>query len=436
MNPFTQATEEDYSADQILNYLINANPSLKKKITKAYDVGYQAQQIVNFLSGLSNARQQNRNTPSGSTQQEVRARKTLEDQLALQKGINTGLSTATGLGTASLLKSALPKVGGLLTRRGLGQAAKTVAEVPVAPASEMITEKVSEKLPLDSIKGLKADFDNLKLTSKIESLLTHKQPEVIPGLLQKQVSDEQKNILEGKYSRPFPDLVKDYADFYLSKAEEQPFSRESLTHQFNQRGNDEEEVGKKERLVALPDGGVGKLLEEKQGIGSVELPDGQIRRRKLAEMDVEPVELEKQVTSLIEAIPESERSSVLAFGSFTPDAEFEMGGKRHKGSFLGVQFHNGDFYMYPDVTQEQFDRVVNKTVKAKTTGENPWHAWVAGKGSRGAGMHELIKELEKEFGKNFIKFKSSGGYDYFKRVREIVKKIERERKSKKPKELP
>jgi hypothetical protein len=436
MNPFTQATEEDYSPDQILNYLMHSNPNLKKTISKAYDAGYQAQQIINFLSSVSNSRQKLQPLPSGSSQQAVHARNTLEDQLNLQKGVNTGLSLATGLGAGGLLRNALPKAASMISRRGLGQAAKTVAAAPTtaieaaAPAA-IATEKAAEALPFSAIKGLKADFDALKLTSKIESLLGHQQPEVISGMLQKQVTDDQKNNLEEKYSRPFPTLVKDYADYYLSKAEDTPFSQESLSHQFNQRAPDEEEYRQKERLVALPDGGVGKLLEERQGIGSVELPNGQIRRRKLADMDVEPPELEKQVVDLIKSIPEAERSSVLAFGSFTPDAEFEMNGENHKGSFLGVQFHNGDFYMYPNVTQDQFDRVVSKSVNAKTSGENPWHAWMAGKGSRGAGMHELIKELEKEFGKNFIKFKASGGYDYFKRVREIVKKVERERKSKK-----
>jgi hypothetical protein len=490
MNPFTQATEEDYSPDQILNYLMHSNPNLKKTISKAYDAGYQAQQIINFLSSVSNSRQKLQPLPSGSSQQAVHARNTLEDQLNLQKGVNTGLSLATGLGAGGLLRNALPKAASMISRRGLGQAAKTVAAAPTtaieaaAPAA-IATEKAAEALPFAAIKGLKADFDALKLTSKIESLLTHQQPEVISGMLQKQVTDDQKNNLEEKYSKSFPSLVKDYADYYLSKtaeiekkptdfyspeniealeqfekAGEMSYSPDELVRApastFQQRNPDlfpenesalgwdermklqrerqklsEKEYSQKERLVALPDGGVGKLLEERQGIGSVELPNGQIRRRKLADMDVEPPELEKQVVDLIKSIPEAERSSVLAFGSFTPDAEFEMNGENHKGSFLGVQFHNGDFYMYPNVTQDQFDRVVSKSVNAKTSGENPWHAWMAGKGSRGAGMHELIKELEKEFGKNFIKFKASGGYDYFKRVREIVKKVERERKSKK-----
>ena len=166
---------------------------------------------------------------------------------------------------------------------------------------------------------------------------------------------------------------------------------------------------------------MGTLVDEKQGIGSVQLPDGKIRRRKLAEMDVETPEFATQINELIEALPEKEKSRVLAFASYNPGTEFEYEGKTHNIPMMGVQFHNGDFYMYPGVSKDQFDKVVKKATNAKTSGENEWGVWTKGDPSRGAGMHELIKELEAQFGKNFIKFKASEGYDFWKRVRKELK---------------
>lgn len=438
----TGALEAGFTVQQILNYLGQTFPELGERMTEALGAGKSAEKILRYLSRFDSKKLEklrgnrpgkkvfpqveNRNPYLASTQAIEQHNPIPESLQSLAKA---GLAGAGLVGGGMLARRALtnviPKVRGALG--GLGQTPGQMAAAPVKEAME----GVAKGLPQSAIKGLKADLDSLNLGSKIEKLASYQNPDVIGALLQKQLPPEAKQELENKFGRSFSELVKDYANHYLQKAEEKPLSRESLTHQFNQNEVQREESPEtKEKLVALPDGGMGKLLEERQGIGSIELPNGEIRRRKLTEVDVEPPHLEKQITDLIQSLPEDERSAVLAFASYTPEAEFEMGGKKHNGSFLGVQFHNGDFYMYPDVTKDQFDRIVQKSTKAKTSGENPWHAWTAGQGSRGAGMHELIRELEKEFGKNFIKFKAGEGYDYFKRVREIVKKIERERKSK------
>lgn len=428
MNPITKALDEGYSSEQILSFLSHAYPVLGKKIKKARDIGYSIDNILNFLSGTMGRRE----LPEGMTQQEVHAEKRREDiqkNLNLLKGVATTAATLGGGYLAGrALQNVAPNVGNVLARSGLGQTPGQVASAPITEAMAGVEKALSPA----AFKTLRNELDLLNLTPKIEKLVAGNAPEALGGLLQKQVSPEQKQQLEAKFGKPFSEIIKDYANQYLQKAESAPFSRESLTQQINEQEAKREEKPKEEKgkLVALPDGRVGTLLEERQGIGSVQLPSGEVRRRQISEMDVELPELEKQITDLISAIPEDERSAVLAFASYTPDAEFELGGKKHKGSFMGVQFHNGDFYMYPDVSKEQFDKVVKKTVKAKTSGENPWHAWTAGKKSRGAGMYELLQELREEFGDNFIKFKANEGYDYFKRIREIVKKIERERKRK------
>lgn len=49
MNPFANATIYGYKPEDIINFLINTNPKMAKKIKNAFALGYGADEIVNFL---------------------------------------------------------------------------------------------------------------------------------------------------------------------------------------------------------------------------------------------------------------------------------------------------------------------------------------------------------------------------------------------------
>lgn len=529
-----------YSAEQVFSFLAGSFPYLGKRLRQARHMGHDVQSILKSLNGLDKKKlkhldEQARNNPSMGFDPLTESMQATERSSAkgqIQQAGKTFGKAALATGAGYLAGRALENVPfgkiGQKIGQSLGyQGPKTVNQEPVAEAmgsnqanGEQVpvtpSVEVAKGLPKSSINDLKVDFEKLQLGQKIEKLVATRPPEVLGGILDKQISSEQKQELEEKYGRTFPELIKDYADNYLQKAQKSPLSQESLTHQRNVANQDlpvgsdknidqDDSTGfkgafaslkqggttdqlyegifqslkegkptyagirdpllvkaeplfkkglinslqdlrdlyegklnentpthKKEsqKNVALPDGRIGEIQEERQGIATVKLPDGTISRRKTSDLAHEPVQLEKQITDLIEAIPEDERSAVLAFASYNPGQEFEFEGKKHNIPFMGVQFHNGDFYMYPGVSKQQFDKVVSKATKAKTTGDNPWHAWTEGKESRGAGMYELIKELEKNFGKNFIKLKAGEGYDYFKRIRQVIKDIETRKKRK------
>lgn len=467
MNPFKSASEEGYSEDEIIKFISNAFPKFKNKISQAAGLGYSANQIINFLSSIVSKGQ---NIPANITQAEVETIQRKQDKEKINQFLKNAALVGGSALAGSAVKSAIPGVANLLSKRGTpniptGQSTNqmpAMAQTQGAPQTQSapIPEESIQELPNQSDKALKAKklVEQMGLDKKIASLGTKNPPEVIMQVIKSFMTPTQKAWLKKQTDEPIENVVRDFllsnpsvnpvaAKEYERLAKEKEMSSASLSpdalqkqfeQNYPQAKVEEKEVTPKEiknRNALLPNGDIGKVIDEKQGIAKIEMPNGTVKTRKVSDIDVESPDLEKQVTDLIESIPETDRSAVLAFGSYNPGQEFTFEGKKLNIPMLGIQFHSGDFYLYPGVTQEQFDRVVSKSVGAKTTGSNPWHAWTAGKGSRGAGFIELKKELEKEFGQNFIKLSAKGGYDYFKLIREIVKKIERERK-KGPKSLP
>lgn len=443
MNPIEEAMEQGYDENQILSFLTQKYPHLQKKISTALNSGHSVRNILNFFTPFLS---DNKKRPTkGTSQQAINAEKRRQDIEANERLVKTGLQTAATAGGTYLAGRALqsvPKIaqqiGGAISGRGVpkapGQAAANPLAEAVAEVAPTIPESTSQIPSL--AKGQKEILDKtlkeLDLSNKIKMLSKNSTPGAIVGVLDKYVPQETRKLIQDKVGIPWNEAIKIHAQDFIN--EESNLSISSIAKQFeegqklNEQAKTEQskpalqsQQAPQERLALLPDGQVGNIVEERQGIGSVELPNGQIRRRKLSEMDAEPPELAKQINDVIESLPEEEKSRVLAFASYNPGQEFEFEGKKHNIPFMGVQFHNGDFYMYPGVSKDKFDKVVSKAVRAKTSGQNEWGVWTKGDPSRGAGMHELIKELEAEFGKNFIKFKASEGYDFWKRFRKALK---------------
>lgn len=405
MNPITRALEEGYDENEIVNFLANSFPNLKNKISKAINTGYSAKEIIRLLSNLGG--QSSRTQTAGLTQQSVHAVKEKEDQLKEQQLLKGGLSLAGGALAGRALQNVIPKLSPLLSKRGLPKApgpAPTAAPAPsgsltaTVPAQPAIAPSLAAVASQEVAKpSSEALLQQMGLDKRIKTLLSAKNPpDVVRSAIKSMVTPAQKTWLKNQTDQPIEEIV----DEYISQVPEQET---------------------KSKMAVLPDGRVGSITEEKQGIASVELPNGQIARRKVSELDVESPELEEVIGDLVNMIPEKDRSSVLGFAQYNEPSKM-----------MAVQFHSGDFYVYPEATKEQFEKIISNATHAKTSGENAYGLWSKGEESRGAGLHQVIKELEKDFGKNFIKFSVKGGYEYplTTLIREIQKRIEKKRKQK------
>lgn len=411
------ATSQGYSEDEVLNFLSNAYPHLKKNINKALAVGHNVNQIVSFLSNLMNS-QTPQKTNQPRSQQAVHAVKRQQDLDREKQLLKTGLSVAGGALAFRGAMQAAPRVAGAV--KGALQAEKPV-EAVAGQVGQALGKEVAESLPASRLKDLKADLFNFRLGPKIEKLAANSPVDAIPGMLQKQVTEEQKSYLLQKFGKSFEDLVKDYANSYLQKGEAAPLSREGVSQQFESALPQEEMETPKSRTVMTPDGKVGQITDERQGIGTVEFPNGTKSRKKISDFDIQSPEAEEFLTALRDTIPEEERSSVIGFASYNAPSKM-----------MAVQFPTGDFYVYPEVNSDEFQKIISNATLAKTSGDTWRGVWTKGKESRGAGLYQVLKELEKREGKNFIKFAVKDGYEYplTTIIREIEKRIERKRKNK------
>lgn len=170
--------------------------------------------------------------------------------------------------------------------------------------------------------------------------------------------------------------------------------------------------------VILPDGDVGEIEEvDPNGKYVTVNVNGKRRRVKFEDVEVEPENL-VEFMHTVAAIPESERSRMIAYFGYQP-----------KTKTLAVQFHNGEYYNFHDVDEEDIKPVANASGTAKTTGKDEYGEHIAGvPDSRGAALIERIisnpkyarpKKGEQE-NPNYEKFEKI--YDYWEKLRRKTKR--------------
>ncbi len=111
--------------------------------------------------------------------------------------------------------------------------------------------------------------------------------------------------------------------------------------------------------------------------------------------------------------PEEMRSTHHAMNYYDPDD--------HTGYFV---FHNGAGYIVNDLSPDEYSKLSNEVVAARTTGKDIWGEWAAGEGSRGAAYNQIVKEGKKPYKKLQM------GYNIFS---EFQKNLASARKKKKKK---
>lgn len=137
--------------------------------------------------------------------------------------------------------------------------------------------------------------------------------------------------------------------------------------------------------VILPDGREGTIESVKDGIAKINI-DGETKHRKLDEV-IQEKDVGQLYTELYERIPEEYRSAMINIAAYDPNH-----------NELLFTPYDGAQYVYSNIPKEFADKLKDAMFKAKTTGSNMYGAWAEGEASRGAGLSQLIKELQAHYG--------------------------------------
>lgn len=492
VNPkIAEAAAQGYSPDEILKYLQNFN---KKDLKKFKSKKEQAQINFQYPTHDENASDMevaldNWYGPSAKEKQSAKLSRTIQPDSTLQNLAKAGAVAGGGY----LLKKALPMAGKFIepflqSMGGQEQPQSQPVEAEYEwgqPEAQSPVPQIETASPIQEAAEMRVDppieeeidpapiLENAGIKNKVDELLqAGNGPDQINGYMEAFMSSQQKKAISKMTTEPLSDLISKYvarnqpsvdpieseniqeptldpiqesaipepedtyqkAESILENAENPnaaTLQKElKIDHQEAQNLVEKYNDSFVDKMATLPNGEVAEVQSVKDGIAKIKV-NGKERLRKVKDLDKEPSELEPIVEDLLNAIPEEQKSAVLAFANYSNQFSFEHGGHKFDIPMMAIQFHSGDLYLYPGVSEDQYKRIVDKATPAKTSGDNTWHAWTAGNASRGAGFYEIKKQLEKEFGKNFIKFKANEGYDYFKIVREAIKQVEKRKKQSK-----
>lgn len=159
-----------------------------------------------------------------------------------------------------------------------------------------------------------------------------------------------------------------------------------------------EHLPKKEKgsTVALPNGEIGEISEIRQGIATVEAPDGKKYTRKLDELIESPLaekELHELFDDLVEGIKKEtgqEISRAINYVGFNPD---------EKSLIVHYIGSGKDTYTFDDLDEGRINRLMELEQMRRTSGQNYVGGWEEGtKSILGSKIHDLVKELEEERG--------------------------------------
>lgn len=400
MNPFSKALEEGYSEDELLNFAMNAFPALKKKISGALKTGYSAKEIINFISNLLGKTQKEVKSSSNMTQQSVHAQQMRQDEMKQEQLLKTGASLAGGAVAGRALQSAVPQISGLLSKRGLpkapGQQAPKAISAPTGQITQAIptnTTQATSVAPAAANAAVGPSSQDLikqmGLDTKIDNLVQNNPPEVVSQAVKGILTPGQKTWLKSQTDQPIEEIVNEYIT--QNKPEEKP-----------------------QKMALLPDGEIGKVVDERQGITTLEAEDGKTSNFKTDDLLEDPDEIITAVKDILK-IPEAARSAPIAWTSYSPESKK-----------LYVMFHSGKTVEYDDFSEEEFNDISQGKHSAKTTGGNIYGIWSPEdeEKSRGATFHNLIrtnpKYAKENEGKTWRYLQE--GYDYWNRLRKRPKK--------------
>ena len=427
-SPILRALSSGYSSKQIIDFLLNKFPEHRETIQKALAANFTAEQVLKFLTG--GRKELNRVDSEPKTEHEQTLGIDNQRKSNINKAAAYGLA-GTALGAYALSRAipqaVLPEIlpaqaqipfsprslAGQLPKQ-IGQVAPVQAQVPPEPMQQA-PQQVQPTKPIVPQVSPDLILEQMGVKNRVDTMLqAGNSPDAIAATLTslgrnrgKTDEDLVKVINDYAASKPIAPTVQPEQKMPSPKIESiQPLMEKPREMRVQEVGN----------LALLPRGEVGEIEAIKNGIAKINV-DGRITHRKLDDLEEMPIsqpDLATLYENLIQAIPEHARSSVINFAGYDPIA-----------NELIFRPHSGAAYVYKNIPPEFAEKLKNAMFQAKTTGENFYGSWTAGEGSRFAGLAQLIRELQKEYG--------GKGKEYVRKYETLVDFLAEPEKAKKEK---
>lgn len=437
MSPLFYSLAQGYTANQILQFLVGANPKLKKPISAAAAAGYTVDQIVNFLSD----KEENNMAGKYMSSHQIEAKKKKEYEQkaisAIKGGAALGISALGAYALSRAIPPALqaaqaaaggqlpgpPPPGGTPPQTppavpGRAQPAvgnqppgtPPAGPAPIAPinapqaqtppiqpqgmAQPTQTGTTAPVNPIQPTIPSSQVLSQMSLKDKVDTMRkAGNTPEAIAAALNMQLTSGQRKWfgeqLKSGSVKPLQEIVKDYFNEVPLQTSEVPRSTAEVPLQT------EEEVKpiSKGITVASPKG-IGQVKEIRGDQALIE-SDGKIHKANVDELIESPIP-EKDLADLYdEMIAGIEKQT-----GKQVSRNVEWSGYDPKVNELAYKPHGSDkFYVYDDISPEDVNILTSFLTQRKSTGQNFIGAWEAGSESPiGAAMYQLIKKLQAERG--------------------------------------
>jgi len=462
VGPIASALALGYTNSQIIQYLVRTFPAYAPQINKALKYGFTPDRIIKYLlkgrEGVNQPEVQ-------ETEHELTRKADKQNEKKLEKIIGgTGLAAAgigvgLGLGGQAAIQGiqglmggsvpnnpppppVAPQAGTLPINPTVPINQQTIANPggnqlpasPVSPQSQLQSQQLQQtqqtplasppQPPQVSFQQLFQDFPEIR--SKIDNLVQsgNNDASTIEAYFKK-FGNSTVNKIQNKYGKSFIEFIQEY----LSTIPQQQIKTNQSTIPANtQLEKPNETPALEEKKVAiLPNGDIGNIKSIKGKVVKLDV-DGKQKIMNLSKIIQSPLpekHLGDLYDQLMENTPEEDKSAAIFWAGYDD--------KANKLQYIP---HGGALYTYENIPEEFADKLKNSMFKAKTTGKTTEGMWFAGGASRGAGLYQLIQDLQKQYGGKGKEYsgKAEPIFDAFRSAREASrakkKKVSDEKKEK------
>ena len=415
-----------YSIAQILGFLSGNYPNIGKKINEAKRLGYDVNKIVESFSKMNSQELENLEN-SGIIKGNnpwVDADEIQSKRSAYQKTKENApklLGAVAPLGAYIAYRALKPAIAPLVQQgydylMGGNDQSQTPQETPApiqptpeAPPPEPVQpgpnigQQLSQDVSQPAAPGQvaqaaqaqpKSVFEQMLGGTDIASLDPKKQQELsflsmISDQLQakgkglndpefKGIAKKVQDIIAGKPGL----MVEEAARFQGLESQKQPATVENV------KPAEAQQIQKGSTIIT-PSGDLGTIEDLPGNTAKIDI-DGKKQVHKTEDLIPVPdnhEEIGDLYQKLIDKIPEGEKSRVYDAIGYDP-----------KRNAIKYTYHDGKTYIIDDVPEEIAREIANSGFMAKTSGGNYMGFYYKGNPSIGAGMHQLISDLQKERG--------------------------------------
>lgn len=463
---------QGYGADEILKFVEKSFPNIGRAISSKRKAGIDAKDILKLIAVLDakqlkkadqNASSMNFDNPLERANAGAKSQQENPLLQAAKVG-GTALAGAAAIGALPLLRQGATQVANAVPN-ALPTTPKTPYESTIAPSMQEGTPPVfqsgvtlrpqdmqsvqtqmqpkGQPQPQPNIsqastqQSVPSQSPNVKssqilqemgLTEKINNLFkAGNNPEQISAGVQLSLTPGSNNYLQNKIktgeAKPLPEMIQDYITEQQGQQRVEaaqkidqvtPEQKTAISEKLNagekaqplEKMIEQTERPQKGSIVSTPDGLVGEIKDIKKNEALVE-SGGKVHKVKVDQIELPNEELIKAVESLLN-LPEQEKSSIISSLIYRP----------RKKEML-VKFHNGESYVYEDVTEEDIAPISEAMGIPVTSGQNIYGKWEKGKqDSRGAALIQGIirspKYAKENENKTWEKLETK--YDRYKKL--------------------